>query len=104
MDGTDWEKYGTGNYEKCANCMVHCGYEPTAAMDAVLNPMKLMRLSSEGIRTEGEMAPEIDLTKQRPADFVFSKHVETEMSRIHAEGNAKKAALGVKTSAAEAAE
>jgi hopanoid biosynthesis associated radical SAM protein HpnH len=29
MDETDWDAYGTGNYEKCANCMVHSGYEAT---------------------------------------------------------------------------
>src|SRR6202790_4354092 len=26
METTDWETYGTGKYEKCANCMAHCGY------------------------------------------------------------------------------
>ncbi len=31
METTDWETYGTGKYEKCADCMAHCGYEPTAA-------------------------------------------------------------------------
>ena len=30
MEDTDWDSYGTGNYEKCADCMVHCGYEATA--------------------------------------------------------------------------
>lgn len=31
LDTTDWSKYGTGSGNaKCANCMVHCGYEPTA--------------------------------------------------------------------------
>ena len=31
MEQTDWADYGvaSGN-PKCANCMVHCGYEPTA--------------------------------------------------------------------------
>jgi hopanoid biosynthesis associated radical SAM protein HpnH len=31
MTTTDWERYGrkSGN-EKCRDCMVHCGYEPTA--------------------------------------------------------------------------
>ncbi|MGZ2903007.1 DUF3463 domain-containing protein, partial [Pseudomonas aeruginosa] len=24
---TEWDRYGTGNYEKCAECMVHSGYE-----------------------------------------------------------------------------
>ena len=33
---TDWDNYGraSGN-PKCADCMVHCGYEPTAAMEAM---------------------------------------------------------------------
>jgi hopanoid biosynthesis associated radical SAM protein HpnH len=36
LEKTDWDKYGraSGN-PKCADCMVHCGYEPTAAMDAM---------------------------------------------------------------------
>jgi hopanoid biosynthesis associated radical SAM protein HpnH len=36
LDKTDWENYGraSGN-PKCADCMVHCGYEPTAATDAM---------------------------------------------------------------------
>ena len=34
METTRWEEYGvaSGN-PKCANCMVSCGYEPTAVMD-----------------------------------------------------------------------
>ncbi len=35
METTDWETYGTGKYEKCADCMAHCGYEPTAAEAAL---------------------------------------------------------------------
>ncbi len=36
LEDTDWSKYGraSGN-PKCADCMVHCGYEPTAATDAM---------------------------------------------------------------------
>lgn len=36
LDNTEWEKYGhkSGN-PKCADCMVHCGYEPTAALDSM---------------------------------------------------------------------
>jgi hopanoid biosynthesis associated radical SAM protein HpnH len=30
METTAWEKYGHQHNEKCADCMVHCGYEPTA--------------------------------------------------------------------------
>ncbi len=40
MDTTEWDKYGTGNYEKCADCMVHSGYESTAVMDAVKRPLQ----------------------------------------------------------------
>ncbi len=39
MEGTDWDSYGTGNYEKCADCMVHCGYEATAVTE--LDPPSL---------------------------------------------------------------
>ena len=35
MDTTDWDTYGTGKYEKCADCAAHCGYEPTAAATAL---------------------------------------------------------------------
>ncbi|ACK71851.1 hopanoid biosynthesis associated radical SAM protein HpnH [Gloeothece citriformis PCC 7424] len=36
LEKTDWEQYGRkSNNPKCADCMVHCGYEPTAAMDAL---------------------------------------------------------------------
>jgi hypothetical protein len=82
MEGTDWDSYGTGNYEKCANCMVHCGYEATAVNDAVRNPLKALRVALGGVRTEGEMAPEIDLTNQRPAEYVFSRHVEQQIEKI----------------------
>lgn len=33
MESTEWERYGTGRYEKCADCMVHCGYEASAVDD-----------------------------------------------------------------------
>jgi hopanoid biosynthesis associated radical SAM protein HpnH len=32
MDNTPWEEYGHGNDPRCENCMVHCGYEPSAAL------------------------------------------------------------------------
>ena len=82
MEETDWDAYGTGNYEKCANCMVHSGYEATAVMDSVRNPLKIVKLALNGIRTEGDMAPEISLHRQRPARYVFSGHVEEAMVRL----------------------
>jgi len=43
LDKTDWEQYGraSGN-PKCQDCMVHCGYEPTAALDA-MQPQNIVR-------------------------------------------------------------
>ena len=32
VDTTDWSAYGRGRDPRCANCMAHCGYEPTAVM------------------------------------------------------------------------
>jgi hopanoid biosynthesis associated radical SAM protein HpnH len=82
MEETDWDKYGTGNYEKCANCMVHSGYEATAVNDAITNPLKAMAVALRGVRTEGAMAPEIPLDRQRPAEYVFSRHVELKLAEI----------------------
>jgi hopanoid biosynthesis associated radical SAM protein HpnH len=93
MEETDWDSYGTGNYEKCANCMVHSGYEATAVQDAVKNPLKAFLVGLRGVRTEGPMAPEIPLERQRPAEFVFSRHVELKLSEIQqAEARAKQTA------------
>ena len=82
MEETDWDAYGTGNYEKCADCMVHSGYEATAVMDAVKNPLKAAAVAFRGIRTDGKMASEIPLDRQRPAKYVFSGHVEQAMARL----------------------
>jgi hopanoid biosynthesis associated radical SAM protein HpnH len=32
LDTTDFKAYGRGNDDRCANCMAHCGYEPTAVL------------------------------------------------------------------------
>src|SRR5579863_6781363 len=82
MEDTDWDSYGTGRYEKCANCMAHCGYEPTAANAAVANPLKAMWVALRGVRTTGLMAPEINLDKQRPAQYIFSAEVQKRLSEI----------------------
>jgi hopanoid biosynthesis associated radical SAM protein HpnH len=84
MEDTEWEKYGVGNYEKCANCMVHCGFEGTAVADSMKHPLKLVPIALRGVKTEGPMAPDIPLAKQRPAEFVFSRHVEVKLAEIRA--------------------
>ena len=82
MATTDWDRYGTGNYEKCADCMVHSGYESTAVMDAVRRPWKVAQVALRGPRLEGAMAKEIPLEKQRPAEYVFGRHVQDMMARL----------------------
>jgi hopanoid biosynthesis associated radical SAM protein HpnH len=84
METTNWDSYGTGRYEKCANCMAHCGYEPTAAHASISNPLNALWTALRGVRTAGPMAPEISLDQQRPAQFVFSRHVDKMLNDIHA--------------------
>mgnify|MGYP001079833820 CR=1 FL=1 len=82
MEETDWDAYGTGNYEKCADCMVHSGYEATAVMDAVRNPLKAFRVGVRGVETEAPMVADIPLDGQRPAEYVFARHVEAKLAEI----------------------
>ena len=82
METTDWDAYGTGNYEKCADCMVHSGYEATAVMDSVKHPIKAAVVALRGPKTEGAMAPDVSLDRQRPAEYVFSRHVQQAMEKI----------------------
>ena len=82
MDDTRWDDYGVGKYEKCADCMVHCGFEGTATTDAVKNPLKMFMVSMRGVKTDGPMAPDISLANQRKADYVFSDHVEKKLTEI----------------------
>ncbi len=89
MDDTEWEKYGTGAYEKCADCMAHCGYEPTAADMAFSKPWKMAGLAVRGLKTEGEMAPEIDLSSQRPAEEHHERLVDEEMAKLEADQDSK---------------
>jgi hopanoid biosynthesis associated radical SAM protein HpnH len=84
METTDWDRYGTGNYEKCADCMVHSGYEATAVAETVRRPWKAAAQLIRGIRTEGPMAPDVSLVGQRPAEYVYKKHVDTALAQIRA--------------------
>lgn len=47
METTVWDNYGTGRHEKCANCMVHCGYEPTAVNDSFSSLKKFWQTAKE---------------------------------------------------------
>ena len=55
----------------------------------------------KGVRTEGPMAPEIPLDNQRPAEYVFSQHVEEKLSEItEADARAKAQRTNAKPAAA----
>jgi len=64
--------------------MVHCGFEGTAVIDSIKHPHKLIPLAVRGVKTSGPMKPDIDTSHQRPAEFVFSRHVEQKLAEIRA--------------------
>jgi hopanoid biosynthesis associated radical SAM protein HpnH len=103
IETTDWDSYGTGAYEKCANCMAHCGYEPTAADLTIKHPLKALKIALFGVKTEGEMAPEISLANQRPAKYNFSEQVEKTLTQLNAEKAKKAAEKAAQLAAAQAA-
>ncbi|GAB6855449.1 adenosyl-hopene transferase HpnH [Asaia astilbis] len=82
MDDTAWEQYGTGAYEKCADCMVHSGYESTAVMDAVKRPWHIAKVALFGPETEKPMAPEISLENQRPAEYKYEAQVAEQVTLL----------------------
>jgi len=102
METTDWDAYGTGRYEKCANCMAHCGYEATAAEAMMKHPIEAMMIGLRGPRTEGPMAPEIPLENQHPAQYVFDAQVQLRLSEIRANEAREKAAKAAAQAAASA--
>jgi hypothetical protein len=50
--------------------------------DTFKHPLKALANAVGGIKTEGEMAPEISLDRQRPAQYVFSRHVDQKLTEI----------------------
>jgi hopanoid biosynthesis associated radical SAM protein HpnH len=97
MEETAWDNYGVGNYEKCADCMVHSGFEASAVKDSVARPWKAAWVALRGVRTDGPMAPDIPLDQQRPAQYVFDANVAT-LSQIR-ESEAKQRAEQTSTAA-----
>jgi hypothetical protein len=51
--------------------------------DAIKHPLKLAWTTLRGVKTDGPMAPEISLANQRPAEYVFSRHVEQKLVEIN---------------------
>ena len=53
IDETNWERYGNGRNPKCANCMLHSGFEATAVNDIFGHPLKALWVYLRGPRTHG---------------------------------------------------
>ena len=83
MDTTDWDKYGTGACENCADCTAHSGNEATVIVDVVRHPLKVARVALTGPKLQGAIVPEIPLDNPCPADHVFSYHVRDALAQIH---------------------
>jgi hopanoid biosynthesis associated radical SAM protein HpnH len=43
MRDTEWDRYGPGRDPRCADCMMHCGYEPAAVEDGMGSPRNALR-------------------------------------------------------------
>jgi len=50
LETTDWEQYGRGKDPRCANCMAHCGYEPTAVRATMHSPREAVRATVDVLR------------------------------------------------------
>ena len=59
IEDTDWDNYGLGRNPKCANCMLHSGFEATAVNDLVAHPLRAMWVSLRGPCTRGPMVPDL---------------------------------------------
>ncbi len=92
MEETKWDDYGTGNYAKCADCMVHCGYEATAVADSVRNPLKTIMNALRGPKLDGPMAPELDMSQQRPAEDVHDQQIQKGLELIEKQKTGEQAA------------
>ena len=43
-----WERYGVGKDPRCANCMMHCGFESASVFSAVRKPKDALRMIKGG--------------------------------------------------------
>src|SRR5260370_38258636 len=64
--------------------MAHSGFEASAVTDMLRHPLKALSIAARGVRTDGAMAKDISVEHQRPADFVFSGHVERRLTELRA--------------------
>ncbi len=67
MEETDWDSYGAGRHPKCAHCMLHSGFEPSAVNDMLTHPLKALWLYLRGPRTDGPMVVDLSTEGAEPA-------------------------------------
>jgi len=48
-----WERYGVGNDPRCANCMMHCGFESATIFQAISTPKDWVTLIKSGAAHKG---------------------------------------------------
>ncbi len=48
IETTDWDSYGRGKDPRCANCMAHCGYEPSAVIATMGSLKQTLRAARGG--------------------------------------------------------
>ena len=53
FDQTLWENYGVGKDPRCANCMMHCGFESATIFNAVQSPRDWATLLKSGAAHKG---------------------------------------------------
>ena len=86
MKSTEWESYGTGRNEKCADCMVHCGYEASAVDDtfgSLRGFLATIRATIFGVKSKVKRSRETvpvpfshgALSKPAPAPAAFAKEL-----------------------------
>jgi len=74
LEETVWDNYGKGRNPKCANCMVHCGFEASAINDTFKHPLKALKVTLLGPDTNKPMAPELPIMYKDQAEIV-TEHV-----------------------------
>ena len=53
LDDEVWDRYGVGKDPRCANCMMHCGFESATIFTAVQSPKDWGTLLKSGAITKG---------------------------------------------------
>ena len=43
-----WDRYGVGNDPRCANCLMHCGFESASIFEALTSPRDVYRMIKGG--------------------------------------------------------